>query len=104
MTKERDANDILREEGVEGLRAFHATAEPFDESNPKFQNGKAGRPHGSSNGVEGEQSTLKQHKQQLLQSSAKFTRAFTPPDFLVEGILCRQYIYALTGHPGRGKT
>jgi AAA domain/CHC2 zinc finger len=40
----------------------------------------------------------------LLQSSSEFTGAFTPPDFLVESILCRRYIYALTGHPGRGNT
>lgn len=46
MAKDRDANDILREEGVEGVRAFHATAEPFDESNPKFQNGNANGSHG----------------------------------------------------------
>jgi hypothetical protein len=40
----------------------------------------------------------------LLQSSAEFTQAFQPPDFLIETILCRRYIYSLTGHPGRGKT
>jgi hypothetical protein len=90
MAKEKDVNDILRGEGEDGVRAYHASAEPFDENNPKFQNGEA--------------SSFKAHKEQLLQSSAVFTRNFTPPDFLIEGILCRQYIYALTGHPGRGKT
>jgi hypothetical protein len=40
----------------------------------------------------------------LLQSSAQFTRSFVPPDPLISGILQRRFIYALTGHTGRGKT
>jgi hypothetical protein len=48
MAKDRDVNDILREEGEEGVRAFHAAAEPFDESNPKFKNGKANGSHAHS--------------------------------------------------------
>jgi hypothetical protein len=43
MAKDRDVNDILREEGEEAVRAFHDDVEPFDESNPKFQNGKRER-------------------------------------------------------------
>ncbi len=46
MAKERDVNDILREEGEEAVRGFHDAAEPFDESNPKFQNGNANGSHG----------------------------------------------------------
>jgi AAA domain/Bifunctional DNA primase/polymerase, N-terminal len=40
----------------------------------------------------------------LLQSSAEFTGNFVPPDPLISGILQRRFIYALTGHTGRGKT
>ena len=40
----------------------------------------------------------------LLQSSAQFTGSFVPPDPLISGILQRRFIYALTGHTGRGKT
>ena len=40
----------------------------------------------------------------LLQSSAQFTGRFVPPDPLISGILQRRFIYALTGHTGRGKT
>jgi hypothetical protein len=40
----------------------------------------------------------------LIQSSAQFTGSFVPPDPLISGILQRQFIYALTGHTGRGKT
>jgi len=42
--------------------------------------------------------------QRLLQSSAQFTGSFVPPDPLISGILQRRFIYALTGHTGRGKT
>ena len=40
----------------------------------------------------------------LIQSSAQFTGSFVPPDPLIAGILQRRFIYALTGHTGRGKT
>jgi hypothetical protein len=40
----------------------------------------------------------------LLQSSAQFTGSFVPPDPLISGILQRRFLYALTGHTGRGKT
>jgi hypothetical protein len=46
MAKDKDVNDILGEEGEDGVRGFHDTAEPFDESNPKFQNGNANWSHG----------------------------------------------------------
>jgi hypothetical protein len=39
-----------------------------------------------------------------LQSSWQFTESFVPPDPLISGILQRRFIYALTGHTGRGKT
>jgi len=42
--------------------------------------------------------------QRLLQTSAQFTGSFVPPDPLISGILQRRFIYALTGHTGRGKT
>jgi putative DNA primase/helicase len=40
MSKDKDINDILREEGEDAARDYHDSAEPFDESNPKFQNPK----------------------------------------------------------------
>jgi hypothetical protein len=39
-----------------------------------------------------------------IKTSAEFTKDFVPPDPLVEGLLNRGYVYALTGHTGRGKT
>ena len=52
-------------------------------------------------GERAQQPSLPQH---LLQSSARFTGSFVPPDPLISGILQRRFIYALTGHTGRGKT
>ena len=39
-----------------------------------------------------------------LNSSSMFCENFTPPDPLVEGIIMRGFIYALTAPTGRGKT
>jgi hypothetical protein len=39
-----------------------------------------------------------------LNSSSMFCKNFTPPDPLVEGIIMRGFIYALTAPTGRGKT
>jgi hypothetical protein len=40
----------------------------------------------------------------LIQSSAEFIETFECPDPLIEGILMRRFIYALTGHVAKGKT
>jgi KaiC/GvpD/RAD55 family RecA-like ATPase len=37
-------------------------------------------------------------------SSAAFCKSFVVPDPLVEGIIMRGFIYALTAHTGKGKT
>jgi hypothetical protein len=40
----------------------------------------------------------------LLLSSAEFIRSFGPPDYLIDGLLQRQFFYSLTGKTGAGKT
>jgi len=40
----------------------------------------------------------------LIRSSATFVATFTPPDYLIDGILQRRFIYSLTGQTGAGKT
>jgi hypothetical protein len=40
----------------------------------------------------------------LIQSSAEFVEGFVPPDYLVDGILQRRFIYSLTARTGSGKT
>jgi AAA domain len=39
-----------------------------------------------------------------IKTSAEFIKDFIPPDPLIDGLLNRGYVYALTGHTGRGKT
>jgi hypothetical protein len=40
----------------------------------------------------------------LLQSSADFVADYTPPDYLVDGLLQRRYVYSFTAPTGTGKT
>jgi AAA domain-containing protein len=42
--------------------------------------------------------------QRLIQSSAEFVSGFVPPDYLVDGILQRRFIYSMTAQTGHGKT
>ncbi len=39
-----------------------------------------------------------------LLSSAAFVRGFVPPDYLIDGLIQRQFFYSLTGKTGSGKT
>jgi len=43
-------------------------------------------------------------KQTLLLSSAEFVGGFLPPDYLIDGLLQRRYVYSLTAPTGAGKT
>jgi hypothetical protein len=43
-------------------------------------------------------------EERLLLSSAEFIQNFEAPDPLIEGIIMRKFIYALTGHVSKGKT
>lgn len=40
----------------------------------------------------------------LIKSSSAFIRGFIPPDYLIDGILQRRFIYSLTAPTGGGKT
>ena len=40
----------------------------------------------------------------IIQSSAQFVAGFVPPDYLIDGLLQRQFIYSMTGKTGHGKT
>jgi hypothetical protein len=40
----------------------------------------------------------------LIKSSAEFVADFSPPDYVVDGILQRRFCYSLTGRTGAGKT
>ena len=40
----------------------------------------------------------------VLQTSDEFTRDFVPPDYLVDGVLQRRFLYSITAPTGAGKT
>jgi hypothetical protein len=40
----------------------------------------------------------------LIKSSGQFTAGFTPPDYVVVGLIQRRFCYSLTGQTGAGKT
>jgi AAA domain len=39
-----------------------------------------------------------------MQSSAEFVTNFVPPDYLIDGLIQRRFIYSMTGPTGEGKT
>src|SRR5262249_139592 len=40
----------------------------------------------------------------LMQSSTEFITNFVPPDYLIDGLIQRRFIYSMTGPTGEGKT
>jgi hypothetical protein len=40
----------------------------------------------------------------MIKTSGEFVAGFTPPDYLIDNLLQRQFIYSLTGQTGNGKT
>jgi hypothetical protein len=97
MAKERDANDILRDEGEEAVREFHDAAEPFDESDPKFQNGKANGSHSSFKGSD------TNHEQTTLQSARASTYKMEAIEWLWPNRFALGKVGLIVGLPDEGK-
>jgi hypothetical protein len=83
-----DANEILRTRGAEGLR------QAIDDARPE----KIGRQGATNAGRRGARDP------RLIVSKEEFLRDFVAPDYLVDGILHRRFVYALTGQTGHAKT
>ena len=47
---------------------------------------------------------MKQDDSWRIVSSAEFVASFEPPDYLIDGVLQRSFIYSMTGRTGEGKT
>ena len=58
----------------------------------------------SAHGLLDQESDLNRVRQALLLSSAEFVGGFLPPDYLIDGLLQRRYVYSLTAPTGAGKT
>jgi DNA-binding PadR family transcriptional regulator len=69
---------------------------------------------GSGNGFDAKSETKDEQRQEqqksgkarkhLLQHSAEFVANYTPPDYLIDGLIQRRYVYSLTAPTGDGKT
>jgi hypothetical protein len=82
----RDINDIAREEGLGSVRERQDRAV------------KARRSPTTNGGAEVEAS------EPLLKTSAEFVADFTPPDYLIDGVIMKSFVYAMTAPTGGGKT
>jgi hypothetical protein len=47
---------------------------------------------------------MKDNTKRFIHSSAQFVAGFVPPDYFLEGVLQRGFIYSMTGRTGSGKT
>jgi len=78
-----DINDTLRNDGDAAVRGQFENAKRYQSGvNPGVSDRAAG----------------------FILSSRQFVADFTPPDYVLEGVLQRRFIYALTGKTGAGKT
>ena len=81
--KTADINDRLRTEGVAAVRERFENAKRYQSgASPDASERPAG----------------------FILSSRNFVAGFTPPEYVLEGVLQRRFIYALTGQTGAGKT
>lgn len=95
----RDANDILQEEGDDGVRrAFDEAAEA---ERLRQLNGGDEEPLPWPEPPPQAEPPLPQLK---MFSKAEFVEGFVPPDYVIVGILQRRYIYSLTGQTSHAKT
>jgi hypothetical protein len=84
--KRPDINDTLREEGEEAARARFDSAKPF-----RVVDGGDEPPPGVGEAP-------------LIISSGSFIDGFTPPDYFIEDVLQRRFLYSCTALTGAGKT
>jgi hypothetical protein len=67
----------------------------------RFRESEAGTKDNVGRGADTQQP---QEIKPLIQSSARFTENYVPPDYLIDGLLQRRYCYSLTAPTGTGKT
>jgi hypothetical protein len=127
-----DANDIAREHGPDGLRAAWDVAPRLrtgdggqintaggQQASPEWQasNQEGGDPAAPASSQEDPQhpgaspaaakppaAAAAPGCGRLLLTSSEFVDTFTPPDYLIDGLLQRRFFYSLTAPTGTGKT
>jgi AAA domain len=96
-----DFDEILLKHGADELRR-RADAVPEAEMKPGDNVIKFG---GKQVKLDPDYTKQKAEDDELIvETSAEFSDSFVAPDPVIEGIICREFIYALTGHTGIGKT
>jgi AAA domain len=116
MKEHPDINDTLRSEGPDAVRARHDKAQRYNpkardmDEEPPWEEGQ-----GDAERLEQEEAAAKANgpgesgsngkgKLPHILSRAEFLKDFVPPDYLVDGMLQRRFIYSLTGQTGHFKT
>ena len=96
---ERDCQNkwghCAKKEKIHIATLFHV-ANQYD---PSWRDGVAPEPKGPENPSAEEPSNLC-----LIESSLLFTSSFTPPDYLIDEVLQRRFVYSMTAPTGGGKT
>lgn len=91
--REREIHGDIPPSGADIQAASTSTAPPAISRRQKVQ---------AHSGLQGDGNSLK--PKSLIISSEAFTQDFTPPDYLIDGLTQRRFIYSLTGNTGAGKT
>jgi hypothetical protein len=106
MKDHPDVNDTLRDEGADAVRDRHDKAhkyEPESDGNghdeaPPWEEARGEAPPDEAYGEANNEPPPR------ILSKDDFLKGFVPPDYLVDGILQRRFVYALTGQTGHLKT
>src|SRR5262245_9196263 len=92
-----DINDTLRADGQDGVRARHDNAHRYQRApRQEHVNRNRGTNHAATRPA---LSTAP-----LIVSTADFIGGFEPPDYLIDGLLQRRFLYSMTAPTGAGKT
>jgi hypothetical protein len=106
MKERPDINDTLRDEGADAVRDRHDKShkyEPENDSNgrdeaPPCEEARGEAPPDEAYGEPNSGPTPP------ILSKSDFLKGFVPPDYIVDGMLQRRFVYALTGQTGHLKT
>jgi hypothetical protein len=88
---------LIDRKSKEGLSAVNATIK-------SGINGGLKRPHEDLADASTPTTSESMLKTKLMQTSAEFVAGYAPPDYLIDGLLQRRYVYSFTGPTGSGKT
>src|SRR5947209_8194267 len=81
-----DLNDLLRKQGSDSVRRH------FDSQ------------HARHNGHRRPNVADPPTPQKLIISTEEFVTGFTPPDYLIDGLIQKRFLYSMTAPTGAGKT